>query len=487
MGQEKKEKLPVDEHEHIVDIEAPEIKAEIEKAREVFESFFERHGENFDLANPEKIEAALKAAEAEGIFDKAQNIRELIYGKNISIYGVSYLSNKCDQCCSYCPMGQAALAERWQKEILEVVHQKRRKKIASQWQEAKKLFEDGKISLDNLALIKSSIIGQGEMEKRWTDIEKKSFRVDELANKTKYLDPEQYSSDLDALRQLGHQEICLLASEELYHEPGEGVRSTQEPDQVIKYAQIALDKPGVREIILNMVSYSENAFRYVIEGLKVPADVKIQHRVFQETYDRKKYAQYHKNSPEGGKKDFDRRYDSQVAALKAGFDEVGIGALFGLSQFPLKEIEGLRDHANYIKKGGGKEPKRCCLPLANEPKGSELEIDFKIPGMVNAEKITELIYALSRLAMPTVSIVSSERDGPEVLKVLDKYANHTTLFVHPWPGGNVDALKDIEAVTENADVISQAKTFSRQPQQAIADWQERGYNVLGFDYQKYGK
>ncbi|MBM4177220.1 hypothetical protein FJ208_00240, partial [Candidatus Gribaldobacteria bacterium] len=266
-------------------------------------------------------------------------------------------------------------------------------------------------------------------------------------------------------------------------------RSTQEPDQIIKYTQIALDKPGVKEIILNMVAYSKNAFRYVKDGLQIPKEVKIQHRVFQETYDEKEYGYYHRNSPRGGKKDFERRYNSQIAALDAGFDEVGIGALFGLSKNPLKEIKALQEHAKVIKERGGKEPKRCCLPLANSPQGSDLEIKYKIPGMKNQEKITELIYALARLAMPTISIVSSERDDPKTLEELDKYANHTTLFVHPYPGGNIDGLKELKQnqnqFIEGGKPISQAKTFSRTPEQALKSWRERGYSVIGFDVRKY--
>ena len=38
--------------------------------------------------------------------------------------------------------------------------------------------------------------------------------------------------------------------------------------------------------------------------------------------------------------------------------------------------------------------------------------------------------------MPTINIVSSERDGPAMLRILDKYATCTTLNVHPGVGDN---------------------------------------------------
>ena len=85
--------------------------------------------------------------------------------------------------------------------------------------------------------------------------------LEESKKQFKCLSPEETSQDVDALRKVGHQEICLLASEELWHGEGKAVNSTQDPDEVIKYTQIALDKPGVKEVILNMVSYSRNTFK----------------------------------------------------------------------------------------------------------------------------------------------------------------------------------------------------------------------------------
>jgi hypothetical protein len=45
----------------------------------------------------------------------------------------------------------------------------------------------------------------------------------------------------------------------------------------------------------------------------------------------------------------------------------------------------------------------------------------------NYERLNELLYALTRLAMPTMNIVSSERDGEAMLDILDDYATCSTL------------------------------------------------------------
>jgi len=397
--QESKEHPPIDDHEHIVDIESPEIKMAIREAKRDFNTFFKRHEYHFDLERPDAIEKVLEAAEKDKIFEKAQKIRELIFDKNISVYGVCYLSNKCDQNCKYCPMGQAGYSN-WEKRLSIEHFEKMREDLIKHNEESEELTRQGVLRKETLESIQKETAG---LTKTFDTLKTEKIKeLEESKKQFKCLSPEETSQDVDALRKVGHQEICLLASEELWHGEGKAVSSTQDPDEVIKYTQIALDKPGVKEVILNMVSYSRNTFKYVLDGLKKPEGVGLQHRVFQETYDREAYEKYHSRSPEGGKIDFNKRYNSQIEALKAGFDEVGIGALFGLSERPLSEIKQLQIHAREIKEKGGKEPKRCCLPLANVPEGSELEIDYKIPGMANAEKITELIYALARLAMPTL-------------------------------------------------------------------------------------
>lgn len=406
-------------NEYVVNIESPTIQVEIRKAQEMFEAFHSKYCASFDLTDEAKIERVYRAAQKEGIFAKGKGMRQLLFGRNISLYGVCYLGTKCNMNCGFCPMGQA----------------------------------------------------------NW----KNHLRGETSSNRLITLSIKEASKDLDALVEIGHQEICILAGEEISCDPG----------KVIEYAQLAANKPGVKEVILNMGAYTENIFGFIKENIMLPAGVMLQHRVFQETYDRTAYAYYLARAPKvpGSKADFDFRYNSQVAALRAGFDETGIGALFGLSRFPLEEIKGLQTHAAYIKKYGGKYPKRCCLPIANNPEPIENPVDVKyfIPGMKTERMITELIYALAKLAMPAISIVSSERDNPETLELLDKYADHCTLFVHPTPGGNTKALAELRGTATVVEIekVAQAEVFPRQPADALRSWRERGYNVLGFDVTKY--
>lgn len=447
-----------DEHEHIVDIEAPEVKEKIAEAKKEFEDFFQEFGEKMDLSDEKSIEAILEAAAERGIYDKAKNIRELIYGKNISIYGVCYLSGACNQHCEYCPFGVANLEYK------------------------KKLKRVGELRMN----IQKN--GEGSKEEK-AELEALERETKEFKNeKLKTLTLEQAEKDLDALVEVGHQEVCILSGE-----------LGQNADKLMNYVAVVATRPGIKEIILNAGAFSDEQMEIIrtrmdnVRNSKTPPlDVALQFRIFQETYDREAYPEYMKNAPNvsTGKKNFSYRYESQVRALKSGaFQEVGIGALFGLSKNPLAEIKGLKDHAEFIKREGGKEPKRCCLPIANEPEGSKVRIDYKIPGSKYEREVTELTYALARLSMPTVSIVSSERDDAPTLEMLDQYANHSTLFVHPSPEENVLSLKMLKErkTEEESKAIGQAKTNARHPDDALTSWESRDYNILDFDRDRYDK
>lgn len=432
---------PMDDHEHVVDIENPEIKKAIEASERTFLEFIRKYGYEFDLSKEESVDRVLEAAKEEGIFQQAQSMRELIYDKNLSIYGVCYISNVCNQNCTFCPMGIVNAEVEAKRDQLRI----------------------GDVSEKEKARLQSEIA--------------------DYESKLQTMTPKEAEQDMTALTSIGHKEICVLSGEKIAHDPS----------LVAQYLQIAANRPGVREVIMNMGSYNERVFKWIKDEVKAPPGVKLQHRVFQETY-YDMYGHFMRKAPRdergaampGSKLDWQLRRDSQINALKAGFDEVGIGALFGLLSHPLLEIKALREHAKEIKEQGGKEPKRCCLPLGNEPEYTKVEIPYAIARQKRAMEITELIYALSRLAMPTVSIVSSERDGPEMLRILDQYANHTTLFVHPGPRQNIESLKELEGASKKeGEVIEQAKVTSRNPKEQINYWLENGYHVLGFDWQKY--
>lgn len=269
--------------------------------------------------------------------------------------------------------------------------------------------------------------------------------------------------DIKYVMQDGHRHLCVLTGEEPRRYP---------PHILADYIR-AFDELGLKEIILNVEPPADwDDFALWRNAAKKTA---LQFRVFQETYNKEKYAQIHPRTKFGRKHDFARRYSSQTMALNYGFDNVGIGVLFGNHHFPIEEIDALLEHAELLRNESGKYPARICLPSAKYLEQIQVEIPYSLESHNLYWKFSEIIYALARLALPFMNIVSSERDESSLLKILDNYATCTTLNVHPGVGDNIrfhenNVLKDIH--------FEQAPSYSRHPQTAINDWLARGYNPL---------
>ena len=287
--------------------------------------------------------------------------------------------------------------------------------------------------------------------------------------------------DTKAVMEDGHTHMCYLTGTW----PGYGLY----PKKIVPYLK-EFDKLGLTEIILNIPPQTLEGFKTIRKAVKKTS---LQFRVFQETYNREVYGMVHIAGP---KSNFDFRLESQARALKAGFDNVGLGALFGLNRYPIEEIDGLMNHANNLKRRFGKYPIRVCLPTANFLEGIGVSIPYTLErGEYNNygelikpnlyELFDELIYALARLAMPNINIVSSERDPPGILKILDKYATCTTLDVHPGVGGNIEHHKSKSErlnkryKSEAREVhFEQASVFPRDPESTVLDMIKRGYNPI---------
>lgn len=411
-------------------------KTRIEAYRRMFDSFAKRYGNMLDLSKDD-LSDVIEIAGKEGIFRAAKEARELVYGRGMSVYGVSYISNVCDEKCVFCPMGQKCIKTTRLTEAIKTAAPEEKVQLEA-------LIEEENRSLRTLTL-------------------------------------DEAQEDFNALVKLGHTEICLLT--------GSGL--CLDYTKLIPYVRAALTTTGVREVILNVSQFTESVFRnFMIDlqaGFTIPAEVRLQYRLFQETFDREVYAKMMRyGDPVHGKGNFRTRYYSLFVAnfvtidfsrtRLRGVDRLGEGVLFGLSRYPIGELQWIRNREFWL------DPYRICLPFANAPTGSDVEIPYMIPGRADANGIIELIYALARLAFPERSIVSSERDGEGLLVKLDDYANHTTLNVRPYPGGNIDALAEIEGrPLRFAGETPQAEVHPRDIKETIRRWKEAGREVINFE------
>ena len=279
--------------------------------------------------------------------------------------------------------------------------------------------------------------------------------------------------ETQSVMKAGHTHICFLC--------GSAPGITKLPDKIIPFLK-AIDKLGLNEIILNIEPLRDEGFKAIRDSVK---NTPLQYRVFQETYNKKSYLELH---PKGEKSNYVFRIESQERAMNAGFNNFGLGVLFGLHRYPIEEINDLITHSENMKKSINLAPARICLPSANELKNIGVDIPYFIKrGSYNKrrselleadhyEKLTELIYALTKLAMPTTSIVSSERDCPAMLKILDKYATCTTLNVQSGVGENTKIFKKNE--DESVVHFEQTTDYPREPNSTKLDMLQRGYNPI---------
>ena len=454
-----------DAQEHIVDLNNPEIQKAVELSKEIFNKFVSQyaldkehpetgHPLSLSLSKAERnglINSIIENAKQEGIFEKAEKMRELIYDHNESYYGVCYISDECTGGCAYCPHNEPSQ----KKQVL--LRDKKQALVQAREDNSRESIEKIESidqAIDNLRL-KNYVI-QMQYEDRDTIVEQ-PMGISPLLKQ-----------DLEAIVNEGHDELCILA----------GDYGFNDISLIINAAKMAATIPGVNRLVLNMGVYTDEEYRRISDEVKAAAkeinpEFKLQFRIFQETYNEARYKELHytdepkrdtkgeiERDPETGKPitervpskkgSYEDRLNSQERALANGFDEAGTGVLIGLSDNPIEEIKSLVEHIRNVNekfKDSGKQILRSCIPIANKPDGVKVVIDHYIYEIEKHKELIDLLYSLHRLGTPDVSVVHSERDQEDLRSKLTKKTNHTTLFVHPEPGGNTRSLLE-ESITE---------------------------------------
>jgi 2-iminoacetate synthase len=166
--------------------------------------------------------------------------------------------------------------------------------------------------------------------------------------------------------------------------------------------------------------------------------------VYQETYDRETYADLHTAGP---KKNFDWRLECPERAYAAGFRRIGIGALFGLSEWK-REALALAAHAEYLLKHCWKSSLTISFPRMRPAAG-----EFEPKVILSDRDLTRLICAF-RVSFPQVGLVLSTREPARLRDGLIPLG--VTLMSagsHTEPGGYTGAGKEKLHRTEKGKII----------------------------------
>ncbi len=190
--------------------------------------------------------------------------------------------------------------------------------------------------------------------------------------------------------------------------------------------------------------------------------------LYQETYDRAAYANYHLGGP---KADYDMRLRGPDDMGRAGMREIGLGVLLGLADWRLETL-ALGAHAHYLIKRYWQSRVSFSFPRLRPACGVT---SAEFPHMLTDTNLVQMMLAL-RLCFSDAGIVISTRE-PAALRdrLIELGVTRMSAGSRTNPGGYSDA----ETNTEQFAVHDQ-----RSPAEIGAMLKERGFDLVWKDWDR---
>jgi 2-iminoacetate synthase len=227
-----------------------------------------------------------------------------------------------------------------------------------------------------------------------------AFRRDNKELQRKTLSLKEIEEEARYLVLQGQKRILLVAGE---HPKKANIEFIGEA--INRIYNINIDGNNIRRLNVNTAPLSLEDFKELKEfGIGT-------YQCFQETY---RYDTYKKMHPNGPKSDYSWRLYAMDRALQAGIDDVGIGALFGLTNYKFETL-ALLMHAFDLDDKYGIGPHTISIP--------RLEPAFNAPAAnqppfaVDDESFKKLV-AVIRLSVPYTGIILSTRERAELRREL---------------------------------------------------------------------
>lgn len=217
-----------------------------------------------------------------------------------------------------------------------------------------------------------------------------SFRADNHFAARKTLSVDELRLEAEALTTEGHKRLILVWGE----------HPTYNASSIASSVRKVYENKNIRRVNINAAPLSVEDFATVkAAGIGT-------YQIFQETYDRQIYAFHH---PRGRKSDYDWRLTALDRAMQAGIDDVGLGALFGLSSDWRAEVMGLVRHTNHLEACFNVGPHTISVPRITKAEGTDPQGQFP----VNDDDFL-FIVAVLRLAVPYAGLILTAREGAEL-------------------------------------------------------------------------
>ncbi|NDW12406.1 [FeFe] hydrogenase H-cluster radical SAM maturase HydG [Bacteroides sp. 214] len=219
-----------------------------------------------------------------------------------------------------------------------------------------------------------------------------------------------------------------------YHAKNKQMPRKKLTQEEIRQEVIALQDMGHKRLALESGEHPNTPIEYILESIKTIYDIK--HRngairrvnvniaattvenyrklknagigtyiLFQETYHKEHYEQLH---PTGPKSNYAYHTEAMDRAMEAGIDDVGLGVLFGLSNY-LYDFIGLLMHAEHLEAACGVGPHTISVPRICPAD------DVDVSDFTNAvpDEIFHKLVAVIRLSVPYTGMIVSTRESQQ--------------------------------------------------------------------------
>ena len=206
------------------------------------------------------------------------------------------------------------------------------------------------------------------------------------------LSQEEIRREVIALQDMGHKRLALEAGEHPKYSPIEYILESIDTIYSIHHRNGA-----IRRVNVNIAATS-------IEEYKMLKDAGIgTYILFQETYSCQRYEQLH---PTGPKSNWAYHTEAMDRAMLGGIDDVGIGALFGLTDYRY-DFVALLMHAEHLEARFGVGPHTISVPRIRPAS----DIDLRDFNNGVSDEMFRRIVAVLRLAVPYTGMIISTRES----------------------------------------------------------------------------
>ena len=240
------------------------------------------------------------------------------------------------------------------------------------------------------------------------------------------LTQEEIRREVIALQDMGHKRLALETGEHPLQSPIEYVLESIDTIYSIHHKNGA-----IRRVNVNIAATTvENYTKLKDAGIGT-------YILFEETYNKAAYEQLH---PTGPKSDWAYHTEAMDRAMLGGIDDVGVGALFGLSNYRY-DVVGILMHAEHLEARFGVGPHTISVPRIRPAD----DIDPKdFPDAVTDE-VFRRIVAVLRIAVPYTGMIVSTRESKRSRElVLDVGVSQLSGGSKTSVGGYAEGIEDAE-------------------------------------------